>query len=571
MGAGSSAGVGGPEGLSVGPMQSAERAPTEDAGRRANEELQRLLEASEKARLEQELAAATAEHRHRIEIQRGELYDEHSEMLQVRIKLQEAEAELVLRDAKDDNVAMHSSLLLSVAAQDQHLYKEELRQQANRHASMVSVESELMMRWREELVEARMEERGSALLRDSETQAAGLAMEEISAERVSDQSEVEMKLAHISNSKSEMEALDLSQRSLDEMTHKLQLELGSMTYAVGQRDQELHARNSELQEVRQQLATFHGDMDHLNSSLRAQCGRVEQAEASLRLSSDLGDRVGAMRDMVRESHGVLGQLCSLLEEERAKGKVSTEGLKQQRVRTELLLQLLQHFKGRAEDLAPQMILGQQSNPEETVELPLTLPPAASALYVDTLGAAGGSAKHDGAHTCGHAALGTPGAAGASAEHKGGPTSGQAGLYTPRVAGASAEHDGAHTRGHASLGTLDMPSANAGNFGAPAFAHAGWGIQGVASVSAVNVGAYAGPHNCWGRTPNVGGASGEVVGAFTGAHAGWGTAGVANRGAEHLGLYPCAYSGMAPMPLPPLPLGLTPPQGLMGFGTFAGGT
>merc|ERR1712151_1038549 len=66
-----------------------------------------------------------------------------------------------------------------------------------------------------------------------------------------------------------------------------------------------------------------------------------------------------MREMLRESHTVLGQLCALLEQERSKREQCAQGVKQQRVRTELLMQLLQHFKNRTQDLAPQALLGQQ--------------------------------------------------------------------------------------------------------------------------------------------------------------------------------------------------------------------
>merc|ERR1712032_1060792 len=87
-----------------------------------------------------------------------------------------------------------------------------------------------------------------------------------------------------------------------------------------------------------------------------QCNRVQRIEGSLRCSRDLGEKVQTMREMVKESHSALSQLCGLLERERARREQCTQGLKQQRVRTELLLQLLHHFKGRTQDLAPQALL-----------------------------------------------------------------------------------------------------------------------------------------------------------------------------------------------------------------------
>merc|ERR1719222_1628542 len=101
-------------------------------------------------------------------------------------------------------------------------------------------------------------------------------------------------------------------------------------------------------------------MDIVNRQLQEQCNRVQRVEASLRSSRDLGAKVRALREMLKESHGAMGQLSTMLEQERARREHCTQGLKQQRVRTELLLQLLQHFKNRTQDLAPQTLMNSQS-------------------------------------------------------------------------------------------------------------------------------------------------------------------------------------------------------------------
>merc|ERR1712039_372180 len=98
------------------------------------------------------------------------------------------------------------------------------------------------------------------------------------------------------------------------------------------------------------------EMDEVNRQLKEQCDRVQRVEGSVRLSRDLGEKILAMREMVKESHAGMGQLCSLLEQERERKEQCTQGLRQQKVRTELLLQLLHHFKSRTQDLAPQALL-----------------------------------------------------------------------------------------------------------------------------------------------------------------------------------------------------------------------
>jgi len=137
----------------------------------------------------------------------------------------------------------------------------------------------------------------------------------------------------------------------------LQQQLSKTDYTVGQRDQELKVKNAELQEVRQNVASIQDEMDEVNGRLKEQCNCVHRIEGSMRVSRDLGEKVHAMREMVKESHAALGQLCSRLETERALREQCTHGLRQQRVRTELLLQLLHHFKSRTQGLAPSSLLG----------------------------------------------------------------------------------------------------------------------------------------------------------------------------------------------------------------------
>merc|ERR1719410_597955 len=151
-------------------------------------------------------------------------------------------------------------------------------------------------------------------------------------------------MAEIRAQVSETEALQDEHRGIEAKVRALQQQLSKTVYTVGQRDQELKVKNSELHEVRQSVASIQDEMDEVNGRLKEQCNRVHRIESSMRVSRDLGEKVRSMHSMVKESHSALGQLSSLLETERARREQCTHGLRQQKVRTELLLQLLHHFK-----------------------------------------------------------------------------------------------------------------------------------------------------------------------------------------------------------------------------------
>lgn len=154
------------------------------------------------------------------------------------------------------------------------------------------------------------------------------------------------------------EALQQKQDALERDAKALQHSLGNAMYGVGKKDREIQLKEVELREVRYSIHVIQDEMEEVNHQLQAQCDRVQRVESSLRLSRDLGSKVQTMRDMLKESHSALSQLCSLVERERSQREQCSQGLRQQQLRTELLLQLLHHFKNRTQDLAPQALLSQ---------------------------------------------------------------------------------------------------------------------------------------------------------------------------------------------------------------------
>jgi chromosome segregation ATPase len=177
--------------------------------------------------------------------------------------------------------------------------------------------------------------------------------------------------------------LQRKQDGLENEAKDLQQQLRTTIYHVGKKEREKELKEAELVEARQNIHMMQDEMDQVNLQLQAQCDRVQNVDSSLRLSRDLGSKVNSMREMLKEGHSALSQLCSHVERERSQREQCVQGLRQQQMRTELLLQLLHHFKTRTQDLAPQVLLSQaaelvqeQMAPDSTEYHGATEPPNA---------------------------------------------------------------------------------------------------------------------------------------------------------------------------------------------------
>jgi len=320
--------------------------------RQTQEAQARNQEAQDVLQLEGELATAAAVHASELGEQHEYLQAENRRALEQRLELGQEEARW-----EEGNACISDDALAERTEAD---YAEQVAQAQVKHNNLIHNEELWAERVRGELVRVRDEVHNLTRERDSEAEAAHITREALDAERLAARRHWGMLQAEVRAQVSETEAVQDSQRSLQERVREKQRELGNITYAVGQQDQKLKTRDLELQEVRQSLVCIQKDMDEVNQQLEQQCSRVHRLEGSLRQSCNLGDNLQTMRSMLRESHGALAQLCSLLEQERSRREQCTQGLRQQRVRTELLLQLLQHFKSRAQELAPQALLSGNS-------------------------------------------------------------------------------------------------------------------------------------------------------------------------------------------------------------------
>lgn len=315
------------------------------------------------AELEAELQSAGSTHHEELQAHQSQLKEKHQEELIRRLLAAEDEERRALQEQALQTESASVRLLRDTDAFHAEV-KEETKSQ---HQEMQ--DSKLQMAaLREELLSAHDHVRGWRQERDSEAEAANVTQEAYLAESRASLRQHESLKAEARTRLSEVSSMEDFQRSLDGQARVLQNELSKVAYSIGQRDHELKVKDSELQEVRVSLSGIQDEMDEVNSHLKVQCQRVQRVERELSLSSDLGEKVKNMRQMLQESHSGIAQLCTLVNQERQKRDQYTQGLKQQRLRTELLLQLLHHFKNRTQDLAPAS-LGDAQSPFPGVDVP----------------------------------------------------------------------------------------------------------------------------------------------------------------------------------------------------------
>lgn len=312
--------------------------------------LQAVNRRHQEAELEAELESAGSTHNEELQEHQSQLKEKHQEEMIRRLLAAEDEERRALQEEFLQSETASVRLLRDADALEAEM-KEATKSQ---HEEMNYSKLQLAA-LREELLSAHDHVRGWRQERDSEAEAASVTHEAYLAESRSSLRQHESLRAEARTRLSEVASMEDFQRSLDGQAKVLQNELSKVAYSIGQRDHELKVKDSELQEVRENLSGIQDEVDEVNSQLKVQCQRVQRVERELSLSSDLGEKVKNMRLMLQESHSGIAQLCALVNQERQKRDQYTQGLKQQRLRTELLLQLLHHFKNRTQELAPQSL------------------------------------------------------------------------------------------------------------------------------------------------------------------------------------------------------------------------
>lgn len=333
--------------------------------------LQAVNRRHQEAELEAELESAGSTHNEELQEHQSQLKEKHQEEMIRRLLAAEDEERRALQEEFLQSETASVRLLRDADALEAEM-KEATKSQ---HEEMNYSKLQLAA-LREELLSAHDHVRGWRQERDSEAEAASVTHEAYLAESRSSLRQHESLRAEARTRLSEVASMEDFQRSLDGQAKVLQNELSKVAYSIGQRDHELKVKDSELQEVRENLSGIQDEVDEVNSQLKVQCQRVQRVERELSLSSDLGEKVKNMRLMLQESHSGIAQLCALVNQERQKRDQYTQGLKQQRLRTELLLQLLHHFKNRTQELAPQSLPDVLAPSVDAPQEPMTPQPRA---------------------------------------------------------------------------------------------------------------------------------------------------------------------------------------------------
>eukprot|EP00930_Biecheleria_cincta_P029105 TRINITY_DN2025_c0_g1_i1.p1 TRINITY_DN2025_c0_g1~~TRINITY_DN2025_c0_g1_i1.p1 ORF type:complete len:380 (-),score=82.98 TRINITY_DN2025_c0_g1_i1:34-1173(-) len=334
---------------------SAQRAETAKKDAQIRDGTSRLVSLvglrNQQLQLESEMEAHAVQHREALACQHRQLKQTHGDEMRWHLDHSEQAAHAALEAPVEE---LSSQYALSSTSELSH--DEELAEATQQHQLVIASEEHHFASTRTALLQMQSEVMALRQERDSEEEAARVTQEAYLAEHRASLRKSEVVSTEMRKRQADVLALEDAQRDLNGQTKALQHELSKVAYTVGQRDHELNVKEAELREVRRGIVGIQDDMDKVNQQLREQCERVQRVERELSISRDLNDKVRHVREMLQESHTGIAQLCGLVDEERQKREQFSQGLKQQRLRTELLLQLLHHFKSRTQDLAPQAML-----------------------------------------------------------------------------------------------------------------------------------------------------------------------------------------------------------------------
>mmetsp|Transcript_10312 Transcript_10312/g.24813 ORF Transcript_10312/g.24813 Transcript_10312/m.24813 type:complete len:485 (+) Transcript_10312:83-1537(+) len=123
-----------------------------------------------------------------------------------------------------------------------------------------------------------------------------------------------------------------------------------------ERDATVLRRDQELEEVNSQLKDLQGLFDEVNGQLQRECGRIERLQGAVTQCAKQAKELESLQNMLEESHRMLAQLRETLEKERAERIKVAALLEHEQQRTQLLLDVLKHFKEKLQGLTPQMLL-----------------------------------------------------------------------------------------------------------------------------------------------------------------------------------------------------------------------
>ncbi|CAJ1346825.1 unnamed protein product, partial [Effrenium voratum] len=101
---------------------------------------------------------------------------------------------------------------------------------------------------------------------------------------------------------------------------------------------------------------WQGLFDEVNGQLQRECGRIERLQGAVTQCARQAKELESLQNMLEESHRMLAQLRETLDKERAERLRVAGLLEHEQQRTQLLLDVLKHFKEKLQGLTPQMLL-----------------------------------------------------------------------------------------------------------------------------------------------------------------------------------------------------------------------
>merc|ERR1712232_626111 len=146
------------------------------------------------------------------------------------------------------------------------------------------------------------------------------------------------------------------EKHLRNQIRSLENELHGRKEELQQRGLSVQQRERELLEMHTELADLQPLFDEVNNKLQSECGRVDKLQDAVQFCAKQSKELESLQAMLEDSHQMLGQVRDALEHERSE-RVRTAGrLEHEQQRTQLLLDVLKHFKEKLQGLTPQVLL-----------------------------------------------------------------------------------------------------------------------------------------------------------------------------------------------------------------------
>lgn len=296
-----------------------------------------------------------------LEKQKERLVREHQDEVAAQLKAREAELsrQLALRSEQAEREASQRRELEEAAKAQvaQQLAEAQAKADAEvlRHRAEVEAARQELQALHGQVDPMRAEHRQAVdLLREARRALQAEQEERMSGREVA---ALEQRLAeaHSEHERAQQRHGDVATH-LKAQVRDLQEELQAQQKELHQREQMVAHRDQELAEVNGQLVDLQGLFDEVNGQLLRESGRIEGLQGAVAQCAKQTKELESLQKMLEESHQMLAQLKDTLDKERAE-RIKVAGLlENEQQRTQLLLDVLKHFKEKLQGLTPETLL-----------------------------------------------------------------------------------------------------------------------------------------------------------------------------------------------------------------------